>query len=597
MNAVRHWYKQIASSLITKLMMILVLLAVLLAAAFCTLAFGFNVPYLKNVALEMQNRVLTAQEATVSAILRQQNETFYSIAVDANLRSCLQKTGTNASIGRASDSMSIFDILKQYLSLQPDIINLCVVSEDGYVFSYSRSGNKVSNTNLWTGEGEDLLWTIRNQCRGDTRARYYTETRSITSYGSFFHRAVGLRDFYTKENIGVLIVSFSPKSLNQALTYQQEDKILLRNALVTPEGYILACSGGDVIGLTLEKGLDARNSSLSLQTDYIGYNGLEIASTLDMNYLLRDVNNYTAAMVSLIVVLIAAFSALCYAALHRSKESIFHLTKGIEAVESGRLDVVVTPASDDEFGRISDAFTRMVGRLKEMNLTVDRENAARLRALDLQHQAEMVTLESQINSHFLSNTINMISCTAIECQDYEVPRLLKALADCMRYTFDKSLNPPMVRNDLHWLQNYMLLQKERCGKIFDYTIRADDEILDDPIKKLMLQPFIENSIKHGFVGRRFGGLIQLRLRRFRGDWLAISIYDNGIGIPRQKAEDIQAMFDGKRFPNELGIGIENVVLRVQRSYRGARLMIRSTPGAGTKINLFLPPLLGEQHPE
>jgi two-component system sensor histidine kinase YesM len=147
-----------------------------------------------------------------------------------------------------------------------------------------------------------------------------------------------------------------------------------------------------------------------------------------------------------------------------------------------------------------------------------------------------------------------------------------------------------VREELRNLDQYLLLQKERLGKKFDYIIDADEEVMNDYIRKLIIQPFVENSILHGFANMDSRGLLQIKVKRFREDGLAIIVQDNGHGLRIQQLEQIRETFSMHKPPETMGIGIENVVYRVNRYYDEPKLFINSSAATGTRIVMILPAL-------
>jgi two-component system sensor histidine kinase YesM len=113
-----------------------------------------------------------------------------------------------------------------------------------------------------------------------------------------------------------------------------------------------------------------------------------------------------------------------------------------------------------------------------------------------------------------------------------------------------------------------------------------------PLRKLIVQPFVENAVIHGFQELRRGSCLRLEMRLFRGKYLRVVIADNGAGMPQSTLSELRKLFDSKEMPSQVGgIGLENAYARICTYYHGsARVIIRSWPGEGTRVVLLLPHL-------
>jgi two-component system LytT family sensor kinase len=193
-------------------------------------------------------------------------------------------------------------------------------------------------------------------------------------------------------------------------------------------------------------------------------------------------------------------------------------------------------------------------------------------------QARMQALTSQINPHFLFNTLNTIgSLTRV---DPEVAReLLIKLSQILRRLLRKDENFVPLREELEFIENYLAIETMRFGpEKLQFHEQIDGETLDALVPSMLLQPFVENSIRHGLSPRLEGGEIRLRTARIDGR-LIIELEDNGVGISDERLHEIYAS----------GIGISNVTERLKVLYgKDYTLRIESLPGLGTTIRIELP---------
>ncbi len=112
----------------------------------------------------------------------------------------------------------------------------------------------------------------------------------------------------------------------------------------------------------------------------------------------------------------------------------------------------------------------------------------------------------RINAHFICNTLGTINYEAIEAGNRQGSVLIKKLSNILRYTFDQKCQDVYLYQEIAWIDQYLYLQKTRFENVFDYSIDFEEEYGYWPCCKLMFQPFVENSILHGFEGRHEGGM-------------------------------------------------------------------------------------------
>lgn len=208
----------------------------------------------------------------------------------------------------------------------------------------------------------------------------------------------------------------------------------------------------------------------------------------------------------------------------------------------------------------------------------------------MKRRAEREALESQINAHFICNTLNAINYEAINNGDLKVSILLKKLSNILRYTFDQKHQNVYIFQEISWVEQYLFLQKERMDGVFDYEIRFDQDYNDWPCRKLMLQPFVENSILHGFEGLEEGGKIRIIGEGYQ-DCLKIVIEDNGCGMVSRMAQILQEILDNPMLAKSrtVGIGISNVIIRMKMYYgEKFRISMETEEGKGTRFTLILP---------
>jgi len=192
-------------------------------------------------------------------------------------------------------------------------------------------------------------------------------------------------------------------------------------------------------------------------------------------------------------------------------------------------------------------------------------------------EARLTALTNQINPHFLFNTLNSIS-TLIRLDPNNARNMIYRLSKIMRRLLRKTENYSPLREEISFIDDYLAIEIVRFGEKLRFHKEIGAGTLDCLVPSMILQPIVENSIRHGLAGKLEGGTIQLRTW-LEGTHLHIQIEDDGVGIPESKL--------GTLF--ESGIGVSNVNERLRVLF-GARyrFAIDSTPGLGTRTLLEIP---------
>ena len=258
-------------------------------------------------------------------------------------------------------------------------------------------------------------------------------------------------------------------------------------------------------------------------------------------------------------------------------------------VQKGDLSVQVQLKRKDEIAIIGDNFNKMVQTLDELLNKVAAQGIYINEVTRKHKEAEIKALQAQINPHFIYNTLDCINWMAIDKEEYEISHMLKSLASILRYTISNIDIMVKVREEIEWLEQYVYLQQVRFNNCFDYEVEVDQRVYDYYIYKLLLQPFIENSIIHGFEGCKNGGKLLVKVTLIDEDYLVFHIEDNGKGISKNKLENIRKKISSNYDVIDESIGISNVYNRM-RMYYGDRgkLEIFSEENVGTTVLLYIP---------
>ena len=258
--------------------------------------------------------------------------------------------------------------------------------------------------------------------------------------------------------------------------------------------------------------------------------------------------------------------------------SMGKLTDAMNQAQGSDLSVQIPEGSvfSSEMMTIVHAFNKMMLRIKGL---IEEVRSVSIKQKD----AEIKALEAQINPHFLYNTLDSVNWMAIDKEQFEISHMITSLAKILRYSISNSNAIVPMREEIEWLRQYIYLHQIRCKYSFDYNLDIDEAVMDFPVHKLMFQPFVENSIKHGFKDTVRKNLLSISAKS-AGGLIRISILDNGCGMDFPPPEGLY----GNQEDGGDHIGIANAVGRIRMYYGdNAGITINSRKGAGTTVIIDL----------
>ena len=265
----------------------------------------------------------------------------------------------------------------------------------------------------------------------------------------------------------------------------------------------------------------------------------------------------------------------------RITNPIKELEKSVNALEAGVLDTEVYAGGSYEIQHLGRSIKHMAQQIQVLMDDIVTEHESK-------RKSEFDTLQSQINPHFLYNTLDIIVWMIENERQSEAVKVVTALARFFRISLSKGKSIITVRDELEHVRNYLMIQEMRYKNKFTYSIQSEEEVLDLASLKLMLQPLVENAIYHGMEFMDGDGEILIKAWREDKD-LYFSISDNGLGMTEEQVDSLFAEHSHVASGRGSGIGVKNVNERI-RLYFGEEygLRIDSEPDEGTTIIIHLP---------
>jgi two-component system sensor histidine kinase YesM len=278
------------------------------------------------------------------------------------------------------------------------------------------------------------------------------------------------------------------------------------------------------------------------------------------------------------------------------------LTDFSAAVARGdfELEPLVVDSSTD-INILAVGFNKMVQSIQEMireitaksdlERKLHEEQYKNLKIAQQLDEARFLALQSQINPHFLFNTLNAVMRTAMFENAVKTGALIESLAELLRYNLDSPNTEVVLREELDIIRQYVAIQQVRFRRRVGFELICPAELEDIVIPRFSIQPLVENAIIHGIEPKEAGGRVRIKVFA-RKDWVMIKIIDNGMGIARDRME---ALLSGtpsdtgtKKQGHTTGIGLANVRERLLLFCKDLRcLEIRSREGWGTVITIRL----------
>lgn len=465
------------------------------------------------------------------------------------------------------DYNGIEDFSAMALDASPALKRLAFVSySKGDLTSYDKSKRAYH-----TEDGGLLLKRIRS---GDM---------AVAGEFSFLKE---VRDPETMQSMGAMVPTFDAKGLRrirdsyegmELLVYNEEGTVVYdscqdcdieRIRAAEREGSLESLLRAYVLGTTTEK------------YHVVGY--LNKAQAADIPFLIKVM----ILGVTLAVFAVGEILVRCY--LQRVSLRLNHILDGMTKVMGGDLTVrLETAEKGDELDVIGQHFNEMCEKL---DLHIQKSYLAEIE----QKNAEMSALQSQINPHFLYNTLEAIRMKAVCNKDPEVAKMLYSMAVTFRSQL-KEADVITLAQELHYCKKYLELFEYRYPSQFQFDVDCPLEYMQVPIIKFVLQPIIENYFIHGIRMRDRDNRICIRVEKAGEDY-EIIVEDNGRGMPEEEIRMKNRQLAENKMDKQKSIGIANVNRRVKAVYGSAYgLRMEPAESGGLRVILRFKPEEGEDH--
>lgn len=430
---------------------------------------------------------------------------------------------------------------------------------------------------------------------GKDGGKYFSISRTLSFSG--YNNVTVMRIEIPLEKINDLI---KDEGKTKNLILVSSDNLIF--TLSIPSRSIASYSIGDVFDYDGQKAEDNENRNYISNVKELASKGVlrgwKLVSVISSEAVLQDINKtiFYSLVICLItvmitIVLIILFSYKLTGRLRNLANSMIDLRSNLQVNNS--LEVVMGYEGGDEIGELSRSFKEMIDRI---NALISEAYLSNIKIKDLElekKKAELHALQSQINPHFMFNTMESISMNLLNKGDIETCEIIRSFSKMLRRSIEWGNDITTLKSEMDFVWDYMKIQKFRHKDKIKFKITIDQNYYDIGIPKFVIQPIVENSIYHGLELKEGPGLLNL-YTRLTQDALEIVIEDNGLGIKPDLLNTIcRGIENGndivKDKDNRKSIGLDNINQRL-RLYYGEEygLSISSLEGIGTTVIVKVP---------
>ena len=535
---------------------------------------------------------------SLDGFTREVNRISFALNGNQRLVDILNKHGSLSGLEGIKDYKEVQDIIYSTTEYYFDVTGCTIFALDGRNFSM----NSKSVSLEYDFHKENWVDILEKRKNYFLPSHYQTYLLPANSK-KVISLAKPLKDTEKRSTVGYLLIDYGIKFFEDII----QNKMVTQNSnifIMDQDGQIVYSQGdkdyeaargiaGSYVGhdkydrvMTIKTFLDQEKIFLSYYKS--SYNNWTVVQTVPLDEVYRNIKDIgfftlkiiAAGLIFTIIVSLFLSSSII--------QPINELQKNMKMVEQGNFRIPVLKDSTDEIAQLQNSFYRMAGKIDEM---IEKNYKAEL----LRKEAELKAIQSQINPHFLCNTLSIIDSMAAIKGNTGVSKMCQALNKLFRYNIDFR-KYATIRQEMEQIRLYLYIQAVRYKDRLVYAINLPEELEECKIMKLLIQPIVENVIIH--VVEKKKGVYRLNIdvsKNDRGD-IDLTIKNSGQGISAGKLLEIKNNLDkaGDLFAKPNGkngyhIGLENVHCRIRQNYGNQYgLSVFSEPEAGTSVVISVP---------
>lgn len=586
-----------------KLILVFSLVSVIPLIISCAVLYQTSARSLE-ASMEETTSIFSSQIASdMNAFVEDYDSLTRSLLVNEGL---MENLSTDIPISEQIENKLYYrEIITKLMTMEPEILSVTILNEQGEYYQYDRNGKTIDYDVLM-----EQPWLLEQNRKTDTLfispfhdSSYYDREKDqiMVTFGRKVYDFVGR---YT----GMILIDFSPASL-----IKLSDAFLLERNQYNIKINITDALGGLIYDSDLSSGRINYNEIkqeelLMYQKDPKNYLvienrteqlGMKVNTVIPRSKMFLRISFIQKVTIVLVVIMILVIIAASILFSGNMVRLIRKLQGSMKRLEEGNYDLIEETVGDDEIGSLVKSYNHMVVKMKSL---IEEVYVAGIR----QKNAQFLALRTQINPHFLFNTLESIRIKAILNGDDAVADMVKLLAKMFRTVLDSDKKNHRVQDEMENIRSYIQLQNIRFDHVITLEEEIDPEIYEAKIMSILFQPVVENSFKYG--SRESGVPIRISIsgKLTEENQMVFTIRDDGFGMSPKRLQEVREELlreqngdrdEQKEIVRESGeegktshrIGLRNIAERIRLRYGNeGSLKILSSDENGTVIEIRVP---------
>jgi two-component system sensor histidine kinase YesM len=541
---------------------------------------------MKERETENYNISINRVETDFSAILEGCIDVSHSVASDKALYEIMERNFKSNFEYYEVYSDLLQDRISRYLPIYTNVSKISMYTSNNTIISggsYFSINQSIVNTpwyrDFHNSNNKVVLYTYLDKTEGDSSyVQYLSVLRKLEGFVS---------SIYTNEQILKIDIN-----INKLYNIFDRERDYLDLFLVDPQGRIV-CSTGHKYEEDLSKGYINFNSVFSSEknsnyfkcklstAEYL--NGWNIIGIANSNRILNTSKQSNIIIVCIILVVTLMSSLLIWIIVRSYNFRLKKLLKHMKKVENQKFELIETAEGKDEIGELVLSFNDMTAKI---NTLINDVYKLQLKKKDLEIQrvqAELKFLQSQVDPHFLFNTLNAVMAVCVKNNYTGLTEVIKNLSRLFRRLISWKDDLVTIQEEISFTEMYLKIEKFRFLDKFDYQIDVDENLLHLKVPKMSIQTIVENACKHGIQNTADVGVVKIKVSQ-KKEFLYVDVEDNGSGIESNKLREIiETLSEDDIFCEN--VGIKNVYKRLHLYYGNeVEFNIRSEMNKGTIVH-------------
>lgn len=501
------------------------------------------------------------------------------------------KSASNPSFTLDAHASLMLEEWLDYLANSNEYIDSILIKSRNGIILYTKSIEHPSDADINPNIQKQVeklkggyLWHANNQDnnRDSSKIPVLSLTRSLNDMNNIVN------------DMGTLEINIKESKISEIyrnnLTDSEEEYFL-----VDSKNRIISCTDKNILYQPIAPPVFERitrstaksgcfTTSIDKNNVLVTYYKLDNTNWFSVNYtplsaLLKEIRVVRAQLFLSISISFLVFSLLTILFLNKFLKPLKKVRSVMREFQNGNFDVRLNVKGRDEIALVGSSFNQMSDKLKDL---MNQVYWVKIK----QKEAELSTLQSQINPHFLYNTLDTIYWMARMEKALQTSQLIRALSTLFRLSLNHGNEFTTVENELQHLKSYITIQEKRYEGMIKFSTAVDEETLGCQVIKLILQPLVENSIYHGIEPKGEDGEVHVKIYR-KDDLLIYVVSDNGAGTDASEIQKVLAIPHDKK--GSFGFALKNVNDRIKLYYGDTYgIEFTSAPGSGTTVTVKQP---------